>query len=83
MSRAKKTDCSFEEAVTQLESIVKQLEKGDLPLDEALTCFQEGVALSQFCFKQLDTAERQMDKVIQELNGAIIKKPLAIQEDME
>lgn len=83
MSRTKKTEYRFEEAVTQLESIVKQLEKGDLPLDEALACFQEGVSLSQSCFKQLDAAERQMDKIIQELNGDIIKKPLIIQGDTE
>ena len=51
----KKTDkpASFEVAIEQLEQIVQQLEKGELPLADALTAFKDGVELSQFCQKTL------------------------------
>ena len=45
---AKKT-LKFEEAMSALEQIVRQLESGNVPLDEALDKFKEGMELSQFC----------------------------------
>ena len=57
---------SFEVAIEQLEQIVQQLEKGELPLADALTAFKDGVELSQFCQKTLVEAEQTVAKMMTE-----------------
>ena len=54
----------FEEAMSELEQIVQQLERGDVPLDEAIAKFQEGMALSQYCNETLTKAEETVSKMI-------------------
>lgn len=54
---------NFETSLKDLEKIVEQMEKPDLPLDEALKHFEEGVKLSQTCQKALDEAEQKIEKV--------------------
>jgi exodeoxyribonuclease VII small subunit len=51
----------FESAIAELESIVKQLENGDLPLDRSLALFERGVQLSRYCHDQLGEAERRIE----------------------
>jgi exodeoxyribonuclease VII small subunit len=53
----------FESAIAELETIVKQLEDGDLPLDRSLALFERGVALSRYCHDQLTTAERRIEQL--------------------
>lgn len=60
---AKKT-LKFEEAMSALEQIVRQLESGNVPLDEALDKFKEGMELSQFCNETLTKAEETVSKMI-------------------
>lgn len=48
---------TFEAAVERLEQIVKKMEQGEIPLDEALALFQEGTGLVRQCTRQLDEAE--------------------------
>lgn len=55
---------TFEENLTDLEAIVTRLERGDVPLEEALTQFQAGVALSQELQKTLSEAEKTLTKMI-------------------
>lgn len=57
---------SFEQALEQLEEIVERLERGDLPLEEALSTFESGVALTRRCAGQLDEAERRIDVLVRE-----------------
>jgi Exodeoxyribonuclease VII small subunit (EC 3.1.11.6) len=59
----------FEEAMSRLETIVSELEKGDLPLDESLKIFEEGIKLSKTCLKMLDDAERKVEILVQEKDG--------------
>ncbi|HJT21428.1 MAG TPA: exodeoxyribonuclease VII small subunit [Nitrospira sp.] len=59
----------FEQAMARLEAIVGELEKGDLPLDESLKIFEEGVRLSKNCLKILDEAERKVEVLIKDQNG--------------
>ncbi|MBT2731286.1 exodeoxyribonuclease VII small subunit [Carnobacterium sp. ISL-102] len=66
MSTAKKM--KFEEAMQQLEEIVTNLERGDVPLEEALDQFQQGVSLSKFCKETLQNAEQTLTKIVDE-NG--------------
>lgn len=59
-----KKEKKFEEAMSELEQIVQQLERGDVPLDEAIAKFQEGMALSQYCNETLTKAEETFSKMI-------------------
>ena len=71
----------FEEALGKLECIVKDLEKGDLPLEEALERFKDGVTLTQICLAKLNAADRQIDLIIREEKGELVEYPLELQED--
>lgn len=51
---------TYEQAVAQLEEIVKQMESGALPLDESIKLFEEGTKLSAYCAKCLDEAEQKI-----------------------
>jgi exodeoxyribonuclease VII small subunit len=51
----------FEEALARLEKIVKTLEDGDLPLEESLRLFEEGVSLTRLCASKLEEAQRRID----------------------
>lgn len=53
----KKESMTFEQSVTRLEEIVRQMENGDVALEEALKLFEEGTALAASCNKLLDNAE--------------------------
>ncbi|GIN38324.1 MULTISPECIES: exodeoxyribonuclease VII small subunit [Heyndrickxia] len=55
---------SFEEAMEQLEVIVQRLEKGDVPLEEALTIYKKGMELSKLCHDKLKTVEEQLTSII-------------------
>jgi exodeoxyribonuclease VII small subunit len=57
---------SFEASLEELEQIVEELEKGDLPLDEALRLFARGVELSRFCYMKLEEARRKVEILIKE-----------------
>jgi exodeoxyribonuclease VII small subunit len=48
---------SYEDAFAQLEAILARLEGGDLPLEEALTLYEQGAALAAFCTRKLEEAE--------------------------
>ena len=54
---------SFEQAMARLDEIVRHLEKGDLPLDDSLSLFEEGTDLIRRCGAMLDEAEQQLVKL--------------------
>jgi len=56
----------FEQAMARLEAIVGELEKGDLPLDESLKIFEEGIRLSKSCLKILEDAEHKVEVLVQD-----------------
>ena len=60
---AKKNPLSFEESLSRLDEIVRHLEKGDLPLSESLSLYEEGTALIASCSKMLDDAEQKVVKL--------------------
>lgn len=51
---------TYEQAITQLEEIVKTMENGTLPLDDSIKLFEEGTKLSAYCAKCLDEAEQKI-----------------------
>jgi exodeoxyribonuclease VII small subunit len=62
---------TFEESLKKLETIVDQLEKGDLPLEDSLKLFEEGVGLSAVCKQELDTAEGKVQLLIRQRDGSL------------
>jgi len=57
---------TFEKNLKQLEDVVARLEQGDLPLDEAMKLFQEGMRLSKLCSQWLSTVEQEIKKLVAE-----------------
>lgn len=55
---------SFEEALGALESIVQQLERGDVPLDQSITLYERGEALRAACQQRLDAAQARIEKIV-------------------
>ena len=55
----------FEATLAQLEQLVAQLESGDLPLDEALRSFEQGVRLTRECQNALNTAQQKVQQLLQ------------------
>ena len=51
----------FEAAIGELETIVKKLEEGDLPLEKSLELYERGVQLSRFCHARLEDAEKRIE----------------------
>ncbi len=61
---------SFEEALSALEAIVQQLERGDVPLDQSITLYERGEKLRAACQKRLDAAQSRIEKIVTGANGA-------------
>jgi exodeoxyribonuclease VII small subunit len=60
---------SFEAALARLEALAGQLESGELSLEDALTTFEQGVALSRRCAEELARAERRLEHLVQGRDG--------------
>ena len=75
---AKKT---FEASLKDLESAVEKLESGDLPLEDALACFEEGVKAAGSCQKLLQEAELKVEKLRVAVDGTQTSEPFEPVED--
>ncbi len=62
---------SFEESLEELETIVHNLENGDIPLDEAIDEFKNAMELVKICNEKLNSAEESIAKIVKE-NGDLI-----------
>ena len=62
---------TFEESLKQLEKIVDQLERGDLPLEQSIRLFEDGVRLSTACKQELDAAEGKVQILMKERDGSM------------
>lgn len=69
---AKKEEMTFEESMIALETIVKELEQGDVPLEKALEQFQKGIELSKVCQETLTKAEKTLTKIMTDADEAIV-----------
>ena len=72
---------SFEKALKQLEEIVHELESGDLPLEKAMSRFEEGMRLSRFCSHQLDETERKITLLTQDQEGNVVSRDADMGKD--
>ncbi len=76
----------FEEALKQLEVIVSRLERGDLPLEEALSVFEEGVRLTKLCSARLGEAERRVNiltRSVESVSGELEERPFEEENEEE
>jgi len=64
----------FEDALQKLEDIVRKMESGDIPLDEALKSFEEGVKLIRFCSAKLEETERRVEMLLGKENALQVKR---------
>ncbi|MDX3900360.1 MAG: exodeoxyribonuclease VII small subunit [Sphingobium sp.] len=62
---------SFEEALRALETIVRRLESGDVPLDESITLYAQGEALRKQCAERLADADARIRKLTLDASGAV------------
>ena len=60
----------FEQALSELETLVERLERGDLPLDEALKLFERGVALTRHCQSSLQAAQQKVEILLKRSTDA-------------
>ena len=74
MSVKKTEPKSIEEIFGRLESIISNLESGDIPLDKSLTLFEEGMTLAETCRAQLNAAEQKVQELMKEKSGFIKKE---------
>ena len=70
MATKKDDELTFEESIIRLETIVKDLESGQVPLDDAINKFQEAMNLSKTCNEKLKNAEENVNKILKE-NGKL------------
>ncbi|WP_404443106.1 exodeoxyribonuclease VII small subunit [Sutcliffiella horikoshii] len=73
-----KKEVTFEEAMKELETIVEKLEEGDVPLEEAISFYKEGMKLSKLCHDKLSHVEEEMEHILKE-NGEL--ESFQVQED--
>ena len=62
---------SFEDALAELEQIVRRLEAGQVKLDEAIVCYERGAQLKQHCERKLNEAQQRVDRIVVGPDGAI------------
>lgn len=74
---------TFEASLNELERIVKQLENGDMPLEESLKLFEKGVRLSRECRERLTNAERRIEVLMKEADGSISLEPVPVSQNRE
>jgi exodeoxyribonuclease VII small subunit len=67
---------SFEDALKELETIVKGLERGEAPLEDSISFYERGVALKEYCEKKLREAQAKIDKIIVGKDGSVKTEPL-------
>jgi exodeoxyribonuclease VII small subunit len=71
---------TFEQAVMRIDEIVKTLEKGDAPLEQSLSLFEEGTKLIKYCSKLLDSAEQKVVRLQKGPDGAPEELPFEAEE---
>jgi exodeoxyribonuclease VII small subunit len=69
MKKSEARSATFETQLAALEKVVRELERGDLPLEESLKLFEDGVRLSRECQERLNQAERRIEVLLRDGEG--------------
>ncbi|HEU4635577.1 MAG TPA: exodeoxyribonuclease VII small subunit [Edaphobacter sp.] len=73
----------FERKLTDLEAVVARLEEGDLPLDESVRLFEEGMKLSESCRQELEAAEGRIQILMRQSDGKLQPREFEIETDLD
>jgi exodeoxyribonuclease VII small subunit len=73
----------FERSLARLEEVVRRLESPQLSLDDAMKLFEEGVALSRECQKQLEEAEGRVEILLKKADGKMVAEPFEPETEIE
>jgi exodeoxyribonuclease VII small subunit len=73
----------FEETLAELETLVRRLEQGELPLEESLAAFERGMALVKQLGTRLDDVTQRVQVLLRTADGALATRPLTDQEEDE
>ncbi|HEX8616231.1 MAG TPA: exodeoxyribonuclease VII small subunit [Thermoanaerobaculia bacterium] len=71
----------FEKSFQNLEKIVQRLEGEELPLDESLQLFEEGIRLSRFCHQRLEEVEKKIELILADAKGQPVTEPFEPEDD--
>lgn len=74
----KTEEMSFEEALAELEAVVRKLESGEAALDQSLELFKKGTALSAHCEKKLTAAETVVNQLVEGADGEFTEEPFSL-----
>ena len=74
-------DMTFEKALEKLEKIVDQLEGGDLPLEDSLKRYEEGIKLARTCQQKLEKAKARIEVLMKDSKGKFTRKELDAEEE--
>jgi len=66
---------SFEDALAELEQIVRRLEAGQVKLDDAILCYERGTQLKRHCERKLNEAQQRVDRIVVGPDGAVSAAP--------
>ena len=75
------SEIKFEKAMTRLENIVDELERGDLDIDKSLEIFEEGIKMSRVCSKKLNEAEAKIEKLTKGKKGEVTTELFHIESE--
>lgn len=75
MAKKQQQELTFEAALQRLEAVLDSLEHGDLPLEEAMRAFEEGVRLVRTCHQKLDEVEKRVDLLLKDEAGRFFTRP--------
>lgn len=77
---ARRPSNDFEKSFQNLEKIVQRLESEELPLDESLQLFEEGIRLSRFCHQRLEEVEKKIELILADAKGQPVTEPFEDEE---
>tara|TARA_B110000503_G_scaffold28345_1_gene45455 strand:- start:8402 stop:8647 length:246 start_codon:yes stop_codon:yes gene_type:complete len=68
---------NFEDSLAELETLVQQMEQGDLTLEDSLAAFERGISLTRGCQAALAQAEQKVNVLMQDAQGRVIEQPFS------
>jgi len=72
----------FENSLKKLEDAVNRLESGDLPLDESLKVFEEGIKHAAICSRKLNEAEKRVELLLKQRDGSFAREGFVVDEEI-
>ncbi|MGP4845679.1 exodeoxyribonuclease VII small subunit [Marinobacter sp. 1Y8] len=75
------TIADFEKSLNELETLVRELEQGDLPLEKSLTAFERGVKLTRECQQALKQAEQRVEQLVKSDDDTLTTKPFDMDDE--